>query len=667
MEKKIIIKDSDFESVFRNMSSVHVLPLLLELSKEKIGSLIGFQLWHVNKNELISEYFIVDSILENPPYNDPFDKLSTYFSTIRKKTDLFKVEGIQEIIRLESFQTEDKIFAVFATALFPEFFMFLTMSDNEPKEAETAHKTEEGIKQIACLLRNAVVQNSFDRMKFYESIFDRSSEAFLVIDDKFKIQFANQKASQIFDLKLDKLLDESFIGLSRDFKYENMPFSELLENGLISNFDRTFEIIYEKQKGVRLEFEIVLSKEEAGFIIVRISEVTAHKTTLNQLIEDRQKAEENDRLKTAFLANMSHEIRTPLNSIIGFSDLLLDDDSDWAERRQFVQMIKSAGGTLLQLIDDIIDISKIEAGQIKISKSNVNVNVILDELLIAFTNEKNKRNKDHVKLSLKKPYIKSDFELKTDPYRFKQILTNLLSNALKFVDDGFVEFGYAGIEQDFVQFFVRDSGIGIQRDKLHLVFQRFGQIENTARRNHEGTGLGLSITKQLVELLGGKIWFDSEYLKGTTFYFTLPLSKEATVFKSKSEYKPYINSTFNWSDKLFLIVDDVEANFLFYKAILKHTGALLLWAKNGIEAVKICRNNNSVNLVLMDLQMPQLSGLDATKQIKAFSNSLPIIAQTAFADIEGREKALAAGCDDYITKPVNQAELISLIQKMLNP
>ncbi|MDO8897621.1 MAG: response regulator, partial [Bacteroidales bacterium] len=217
----------------------------------------------------------------------------------------------------------------------------------------------------------------------------------------------------------------------------------------------------------------------------------------------------------------------------------------------------------------------------------------------------------------------------------------------------------------FVQFFVKDSGIGIQRDKQHLVFQRFGQIDNTAKRNHEGTGLGLSITKQLVELLGGKIWFDSEFSKGTTFYFTLPVSRGTQVFRG--ENKPFIDASFNWSEKLFLIVDDVEANFLFYKAILKHTGALLLWAKNGVEAVKICRNNNSVNLVLMDLQMPQLSGFDATKQIKAFKPHLPIIAQTAFSDIEGRREALSAGCDDYITKPVNQAELISLIQAVLNP
>jgi signal transduction histidine kinase/CheY-like chemotaxis protein len=659
------IRNLELESVLQNASVELVLPFLLQLNKENTKLLLGFKIWKRADNDLINEFFVANSVVVSLPYKDPFNKLSEHFVLIQKQIDLAIKEEHQPELKMLNFHEGNKSFIVCAYEVLPDYLMiFAAGAESEHESLEFYDILKETSSKIASRFSISVIQKVFGQIYLYESVFNNFSDALLVFDNKFKVHYANPKAFEIFEISREEILKTSFQELTKDFKVDNLPFSGLLENGFNELETIFLDVVSEKQNIVKTSFEISLLKAGEDFIIARIKDVTSQKKKLNLLIEEKLKAEENDRLKTAFLANMSHEIRTPLNSIIGFSDLLLDDDSDWNERRQFVQMIKSAGGTLLQLIDDIIDISKIEAGQIKISMTDVNINNLLDELLLTFSNEKIKRNKEHVKLSLKKTNKEKGFILRTDPYRFKQILTNLLSNALKFVDDGFVEFGYTGIEPGFVQFFVRDSGIGIQRDKLHLVFQRFGQIDNTAKRNHEGTGLGLSITKQLVELLGGKIWFDSEFSKGTTFYFTLPVSRDAQIFRG--EYKPFIDASFNWSEKVFLIVDDVEANFLFYKAILKHTGALLLWAKNGIEAVKICRNNNSVNLVLMDLQMPQLSGFDATKQIKAFKPQLPIIAQTAFADIEGRGAAISAGCDDYITKPVNQAELISLIQTMLN-
>jgi len=659
------IRNLELESVLQNASVELVLPFLLQLNKENTKLLLGFKIWKRAENDLINEFFVANNVVVSPPYKDPFNKVSEHFVLIQKQIDLALKEEHQPEIKMLNFHEGNKSFIVCAYEVLPDYLMiFAAGAESEQESLEFSDILKETSSKIANRFSISVIQKVFCQIYLYESVFNSFSDALLVFDNKFKVHYTNPKASEIFESSREEILKTSFQELTKDFKVDNLPFSGLLENGFNELETIFLDVVSEKQNIAKTSYEISLLKAGEDFIIARIKDVTSQKKKLNLLIEEKQKAEENDRLKTAFLANMSHEIRTPLNSIIGFSDLLLDDDSDWNERRQFVQMIKSAGGTLLQLIDDIIDISKIEAGQIKISMTDVNINNLLDELLLTFSNEKIKRNKEHVKLSLKKTNKEKGFILRTDPYRFKQILTNLLSNALKFVDDGFVEFGYTGIEPGFVQFFVRDSGIGIQRDKLHLVFQRFGQIDNTAKRNHEGTGLGLSITKQLVELLGGKIWFDSEFSKGTTFYFTLPVSRDAQIFRG--EYKPFIDASFNWSEKVFLIVDDVEANFLFYKAILKHTGALLLWAKNGIEAVKICRNNNSVNLVLMDLQMPQLSGFDATKQIKAFKPQLPIIAQTAFADIEGRGAAISAGCDDYITKPVNQAELISLIQTMLN-
>lgn len=659
------IRNLELESVLQNASVELVLPFLLQISKENAKLLLVYKLWRRSENDLVSEFYIADNAIINPPYKEPFNTLSQHFVLIQRQIDQAIMEVHKPELKMLSFQEENRSFIVCAYEVLPDYLMIIAAgTESEQESLEFYDILKESSSKIACQFSNSIIHKVFDQIYLFESIFNSFSDALLVFDTTFKVHYVNLKATELFESSREEILKITFQELTKDFKVDNLPFSTLLENGFNELETIFIDVDSEKQNITKATFEISLSKAGEDFIIARIKDISSEKRKLNLLIEEKQKAEENDRLKTVFLANMSHEIRTPLNSIIGFSDLLLDDDSDWNERRQFVQMIKSAGGTLLQLIDDIIDISKIEAGQIKISMSEVNINSLLDELLLTFSNEKSKRNKEHVKLSLKKTCKEKGLILRTDPYRFKQILTNLLSNALKFVDTGFVEFGYTGIEPGFAQFFVRDSGIGIQRDKMHMVFQRFGQIDNTAKRNYEGTGLGLSITKQLVELLGGKIWFDSELSKGTTFYFTLPVSRVTQVFRG--ENKPFIDASFNWSEKMFLIVDDVEANFLFYKAILKHTGALLLWAKNGVEAVKICRNNNSVNLVLMDLQMPQLSGFDATKQIKAFRPQLPIIAQTAFADIEGREAAISAGCNDYITKPVNQAELISLIQTMLN-
>lgn len=379
----------------------------------------------------------------------------------------------------------------------------------------------------------------------------------------------------------------------------------------------------------------------------------------------RSKAETNDKMKSMFLANMSHEIRTPLNSIIGFAELLIDQDDVGIESREYAQMIQSAGDTLLQLINDIIDISKIEAGQIRITKSLVDVDATLDELVLMMDNQIKIRNKEHIEVVLEKPRHAPGFVLETDPNRFRQIFTNLLTNAIKFVDEGSVKFGYTEVDGDYVQFFVKDTGLGIEREKVPQIFERFARFDSPQGHNREGTGLGLSITRQLVELLGGRIWFDTEYTKGSTFYFTLPVT-DATRQKTSEQNKSVgQNRNQQWKGEVFLVVDDVEANYLFFRSMFKHTGAQLIWAKDGFEAMRICRENRDITLVLMDIMMPHLDGFDTAKQIKEFRPKLPIIAQTAFADEHGMTKATQAGCDEYITKPVQHTELVSLINKLI--
>ena len=240
------------------------------------------------------------------------------------------------------------------------------------------------------------------------------------------------------------------------------------------------------------------------------------------LREAKEKAEESDRLKTAFLANMSHEIRTPMNSIIGFSELLSDDEITKEEIDNYVAHINIAGNSLLNLINDILDIAKIEAGQITIIQSDCNINALFNELYLTFTQQKEKLDKKELTIIYNDQPSKQH-TINTDPQRLKQIMTNLLGNALKFTEKGFIEFGFDLVSADKYMFFVKDTGIGISPENQQLIFKRFSQVDGSHTRNYGGTGLGLSISKNLVELMGGKLWVDSVQGKGSTFYFTLPL------------------------------------------------------------------------------------------------------------------------------------------------
>ncbi len=408
--------------------------------------------------------------------------------------------------------------------------------------------------------------------------------------------------------------------------------------------------------------ELTANQQDTDWIQFQLTDRTVDALRIAEEHQKRLKSEKNDRSKSLFLASISHEIRTPLNSIIGFSDLLLDQDDVAEESQEYARMIQAAGDTLLQLINDIIDVSKIEAGQIKISKQLVDVDKTLNEILLMIQGQLKSRNKTQIGISIEKPAFAAPFQIETDPNRFRQIFTNLLTNAIKFIESGSIHFGYTEIHGDCVQFFVKDTGSGIERDKIPHIFQRFAKFDDPYGINHEGSGLGLFITKQLVELMGGKIWFDSEFQKGTTFYFTLPIMKGEQVISS--DYHPHEPEA-SWNGLVILVVDDVEENFRFYQSAFKNSGAEIIWASKGDEAIRVCLENPKISLVLMDIMMPYMDAFDTTRKIKALYPSLPVIAQTAFYDPEGAQKACKAGCDHYITKPIQKSELVAIINQLL--
>jgi PAS domain S-box-containing protein len=395
------------------------------------------------------------------------------------------------------------------------------------------------------------------------------------------------------------------------------------------------------------------------------SDITHHRQLLSELIEARNKAEESDRLKSAFLANMSHEIRTPMNGILGFTELLRDSHINPVEKENYIKVIHTNGLQLLNLINDIVDIAKIEANQLLITKINVPINSLLFDIYNLFIEEQKRLHKTEISFTFETPSNSERVEIFTDRFRLQQILSNLLSNAFKFTKSGEIRFGYSIVENNGISqflFFVKDTGIGIAENMQEIIFERFRMIENKNYKNKQGTGLGLAISKGLLELLGGKIWVTSDPHSGSSFYFTVPVSNTTHENQSENNFKAASKMDRLKKTKILVVEDDAD-NLEFLKRLLQMKGTQVVTAISGEDAIEIIQKDQNIELVLMDILLPEMSGYEATRRIKEINPNLPVIAQTAYAMQNDREKCLEYGCDDYISKPINKD---LLFKKILN-
>ncbi|WP_282717022.1 response regulator [Flavobacterium algoritolerans] len=377
-----------------------------------------------------------------------------------------------------------------------------------------------------------------------------------------------------------------------------------------------------------------------------------------QLEIAKQKAEESDTLKSSFLANLSHEIRTPMNAIMGFSDLLHDTNIEEEERLEYLKIIKNSGGSLVSIIEDLIEMSKIDAKQIMPNYKGLDIEKCITELYdsIKVTIPKDKEIQFYI---LENP-DKLQNNILTDETKLKQIIVNLITNALKFTDRGFVAFGYSiNKEKEVLEFKIEDSGVGISENYLKVIFDRFRRIEGDGSIELSGLGLGLSITKAYVKMLGGEIKVSSTTGLGSIFSFTIPLKFDQTVKvikpkKVKSFYR-------NYDNEIILIAEDDTINFLLLKKIIESKNHTVLRAKNGQEAVSICTENPNISLVFMDIKMPVLDGYQAYEKIKVIKPELPVIAQTAYSSFEDKEKMIQFGFMDCITKPLDKEKVFELL------
>lgn len=476
----------------------------------------------------------------------------------------------------------------------------------------------------------------------------------------------NQKFAEMYGLNsVDEMIGTSMLNLhggKDNLDNQNVIKEFILNNYRITNLE-TEEI---DNDGNTLYF----SNNNVGIIengkLMRMwgiqNDITIMKKIQQELIKAKEKAEESDRLKSAFLANMSHEIRTPMNGIMGFSQMLQEREYPKKKQQRFLGIIHSRTRDLLRIINDIVDISKIEANQLTVHQETVCLNDILYKLYETYKIEIERNNKPDLKIQLETDLIRTESCIQCDPIRLKQILENLLSNALKFTDTGSIQFGYKK-KGPYLEFFVQDTGIGIPKKFHNKIFTRFRQVDDSEHRIYDGTGLGLSICKSIVEMLGGKIWVESKKGEGSTFKFTIPfVKKDLNVenLRNKSEI-----ADFNWSGKSILLIEDDPSSLEYISEVILPTGAELILKETGKEGMEEFNSINKPDLILMDIRLPDANGMELIKEIRKLDKNIKIIAQTAYAIADDRKKCLDAGADDYIPKPIDVHNFLTIIDRYI--
>ncbi len=494
----------------------------------------------------------------------------------------------------------------------------------------------------------------------FKGIFDFSPQPISITDMNGIFIEVNNKLCEISGYKKEEIVDKKVTDIGFYSEEDRKIFLDnLKDSGKADNMEFSF---YDKNRNIidTLVNATLIKIGRKQYILSMITDISKRKKIEKELIKAKEKAEESDRLKTEFINNLSHEIRTPMNGILGFSELLTGPDLTQEKQKNYINIIRNSGLQLMRIIDDILEISKLGTKQVKAINKKVNLNDLLLELFSIFDI---KAKENNTPLYLKKGLPDDDSIIFTDASKINKILSNLLENALKFTHKGYIELGYI-LKNKNIDIYVKDTGIGIRPEKQKTIFERFLQEEKTISENQGGLGLGLAIAKENAELLGGTISLESEKGKGSTFTITIPykpVGKEETAKETKSEKLRNHTNT-------ILIAEDEEVNFIYIETLLEYfdKDIIPIHAKDGKQAIEICQERDDIDFVLMDLKMPIMNGYQATKEIKKIKPYLPVIAQTAYSTTEEKAKALQAGCDDFISKPISKEIFSKIINKYKN-
>jgi len=499
----------------------------------------------------------------------------------------------------------------------------------------------------------------------YSNILDNVPLAILGLDIEGNMQIANISFIKLFDFDEQNLMSKVNINKFKPFKGTILieKINELLDNQV--QFDHEIklgEIANSESRFRSRGITILSAKGDVLSYMLIIGDITKRKIAENNLIGAKEKAEESNLLKTAFLSNLSHEIRTPLNHILGFLELLLIEDTSAAEREEYSTIIRGSSDVLLKRIDDIIDISKIETGQMIINEEKVNAIDMLVDLYNDCGNFKQKYNKNNVSLVLNKNHDYTKVVITTDPVKLRQIIFSFVDNAFIFTSKGKIEIGFTIKDKNGICFYVKDTGVGIDKKHHETIFEHFRQVDNTPTRKVGGSGLGLAISRGLSHLLNGDIFMESKSGEGSAFYLNLPES--IVSLETKPINSPSSDTSYDWSNTTILVAEYEEIDFNLIKIMLRKTNINLLRAKTGDEAIRLFHENNP-DIILINYNLPVINGVEFAKIIRSKNLMLPIIAQIDFVNSNDDDIAKAAGIDKLIVKPIQKDRLLVAINDLI--
>lgn len=511
--------------------------------------------------------------------------------------------------------------------------------------------------------KEALLRQFADSEKFYSILIQTADDGISFYDREWNLKFANNAFYSIVGLTREEYGNIYPVDLihPEDRSYENQRVEAMSEKGF---FEGELRLRHRDGNYVILSTRSITVKDDNGVIIGSLTisrDITKLKQVHEDLVKAKIEADASNRLKSSFLANISHEIRTPLNSVVGFSNLLLSNDISNEVKEEYIEHINHNSEKLLQIIGDIIDLSRLESSQIEISYEEASVNEIVNEV-VEEARKIIKRNDKPIILNVRNEFENNSDQIFTDRIWLKRVLSHLMDNAVKFTLEGSITFSYL-LENDNLFFRIRDTGIGINQENLGRIFEEFRQEIDGHHRPFEGLGVGLTLAKEVIERMGGKIYVQSEKGVGSEFSFSVPYRPAGggTKLKTRSYLQEGSIQQINWSSKKCLLVDDNKDVLVYLNRILLDTGVTIFTARSGIEALEIVRNTPDLDVVLLDMQMPEMNGIEATREIRKIRKNLPIIAQTAFIFEDDKDIILEAGCDACLIKPIRKDHLLTVM------
>ncbi len=510
--------------------------------------------------------------------------------------------------------------------------------------------------------KELITKEYYESDKFYRMVVQSADDGISFFDKDWNLKFANSAFYSLIGYERDEYdtIDPHGFIHTEDQDYQPRRVQTLLNTGF---FESELRLRHKDGHYVNLSTRSVTVRDDNGDVLGSLTisrDITKLKQTHEALIKANIESEASSRLKSSFLANISHEIRTPLNSVVGFANLLLANNLTQEVREDYIEHINYNSEKLLQIIGDIIDLSRLESSQIEISYEETSLSSIVNEI-IEDARQVIKRNEKPIILNVSNKFADSGDLIFTDRIWLKRVLNHLMDNAVKFTLDGSIEFSYMR-ESDKIVFKIKDTGIGINKENLGRIFEEFRQEVDGHHRPFEGLGIGLTLAKEVVERMGGRIYVQSEKGIGSEFSFSIPYRPAGS---QKNRVIPVINEhiqkPIDWSYKKCLLVDDNKDVLIYLNRILIDTGVSVITARSGFEAIELIKAIPDIDVVLLDMQMPEMNGIEATKEIRKIRKNIPIIAQTAFIFEDDKDIILEAGCDACLIKPIRKEHLLSVM------